>query len=68
MLFAIAHDNVAWRAAGMVPTEIERFNAFAQTVAQVPTFVISAGTELATLPALVAAAMNRSMQPGGTLP
>lgn len=68
MLFAMAHDNVAWRAAGMVPRAIGRFNAFAQTVAQVPTFVISAGTELATLPSLVAAAMNRSAQREGNLP
>lgn len=68
MLFAIAHDNVAWRPAGLVPRAIRRFNAFAQMVAQVPTFVISAGTELATLPALVAAAMDRSTQPGRNLP
>lgn len=67
MLFAIAHDNVAWRPAGMVPKAVRRFDAFAQAVAQVPTFNISAGTDLATLPALVAAAMNRAAQPAESL-
>lgn len=68
MLFAIAHDNVAWRAAGMVPRAVRRFDVFARAVAQVPTFAISAGVELATLPGLVAAAMDRSMQPAELVP
>lgn len=68
MLVAIAHDNVAWRAAGMVPRAVRRFDVYAQTVAQVPTFIISAGTDLATLPALVAAAMEQTIQPARNLP
>jgi hypothetical protein len=58
MLTAMAHDNVAWRPAGMVPKALRRFDVFANIVAKVPTFRISAGTELASLPALVAAVMN----------
>ncbi len=58
MLVAMAHDNVAWRPAGMISKALLRFDVFARTVTQVPTFVISAGLDLATLPALVAAAMN----------
>lgn len=68
MLVAIAHDNVAWRPAGMVPRAVRRFDAVAQAVAQVPTFIISAGAELATLPALVAAAMDRCTPTAGNLP
>lgn len=68
MLLAIAHDNVAWRPAGMVPRAVRRFDAVARAVAQVPTFVISAGAELATLPALVAATMDRCTPTGGNRP
>ncbi len=58
MLVAMAHDNVAWRPAGMISKALLRFDVFAKTVTQAPTFVISAGLDLASLPALVAAAMN----------
>ncbi len=50
ILTAIAHDNVAWRPAGMTPKAVRRFEAFARTVAQVPAFRLSAGTDLASLP------------------
>ena len=65
MLVAMAHDNVAWRPAGMISRSLSRFDVFAKAVTQAPTFVISAGLELASLPALVAAAMN---DPAGRLP
>lgn len=59
MLIAIAHDNVAFRAAGMTPRALNRFAQLGSMVAKVPTFEISAGRELASLPAMIAAAMNR---------
>ncbi|PWV99901.1 hypothetical protein DFR52_103100 [Hoeflea marina] len=61
MLIAIAHDNVAFRAAGMTPRALRRFGELGGMVADVPTFQISAGRELASLPAMVAAAMNEDV-------
>ena len=54
MLVAIAHDNVPWRPAGMTSKALRSFAIMAQAVADVPAFVISAGEELSTLPAMVA--------------
>lgn len=62
-LVAIAHDNVAWRPAGMTIRAQERFSALAGMVAQVPTFELSAGRDLATLPELISSAMLRSCAP-----
>jgi hypothetical protein len=58
MLTAIAHDNVAWRPAGMTPKAVRRFETFARTVAQVPAFRLSAGTDLASLPDLLRTALD----------
>lgn len=59
MLIGIAHDNVAFRAAGMTPRALSRFGQLGAMVAKVPTFQISAGRELASLPAMIAAVMNK---------
>jgi hypothetical protein len=64
MLVGLAHDNVAFRAAGMLPTTLKRYQAFARAVSQAPTFRISAGPDLASLPSMVAAAMNAAAGPG----
>lgn len=53
MLVAIAHDNVPWRASGMTPKALRSFSVMAQAVADVPSFMISAGEDLASLPALI---------------
>jgi hypothetical protein len=58
LLIAMSHDNVSWRKAGMTPKALRRFEVFAQALAQVPAFRISASPELSSLPALVATAMQ----------
>jgi hypothetical protein len=58
MLVAIAHDNVPWRASGMTPKALRSFAVMAETVADVPAFLISAGEELATLPAMISEVLN----------
>ncbi|MBA3448756.1 MAG: hypothetical protein H0T56_14355 [Pseudaminobacter sp.] len=58
MLIAVSHDNVAWRAAGMVSKALLRFDVLARTIALAPTFRIEAGPDLASLPGLVVAAVN----------
>ena len=50
ILVALAHDNVAWRQAGMTPKALRAFAVFSRAVAGVPTFKLSAGTDLAILP------------------
>jgi hypothetical protein len=64
-LVAIAHDNVAWRPAGMTNRAQERFSALADMVASVPTYELSAGENLDALPAVIADAM---MHPQGKEP
>ncbi len=63
-LVAIAHDNVAWRPAGMTTRAQTRFSALADMVASVPTFELSAGEDLDALPAVIADAMMRSTTKG----
>ncbi len=54
LLIAIAHENVAWREAGMVPNAVAKFKSLASTVAKVPAFGLNVGTDLVSLPGLVA--------------
>jgi hypothetical protein len=58
-LVELAHENVAWRKAGMTRQAMDRFRAFARAVGEAPTFMLSAGTDLDALPAVVADAMRR---------
>ncbi len=58
ILVALAHDNVAWPQAGMTPKALRAFAVFSRAVAAVPTFKLSAGTELATLPDILKKALQ----------
>lgn len=60
ILIGMAHENVAWRPAGMVPKAVQKFDVLAQMISQVSTYSLSAGTDLASLPALVSDAINGS--------
>jgi hypothetical protein len=53
LLIAMAHENVAWRPAGMVPRAVVKFKALAEAVARVPAYSLNVAPELATLPALL---------------
>jgi len=64
-LIALAHENVAWRPAGMVPKAVRRFEALARTLAGVPAFALSAGPDLASLPGAVMAAIDARPASGG---
>lgn len=63
-LVAIAHDNVAWRPAGMTQRAQDRFSALATMVASVPTFELSAGENLDTLPDVISSAMTDTLTAG----
>ena len=60
ILIALAHDNVAWRPAGMTIKAQARFDVLAETIARVPAFVLSAGEDLASLPNMVARALEET--------
>lgn len=61
VLIALAHDNVGWRAEGMTPKAMRSYAVFAQAVQSVPVLKLSAGTDLAALPGLVANALTEAM-------
>ena len=63
-LVAIAHDNVAWRPAGMTSRAQHRFSALADMVASVPTFELSAGENLDTLSDVISSAMTAALRVG----
>lgn len=58
LLIELAGDNVAWRPLGMTQRAQERFDVLAEIVAQVPAFLLSAGTDLETLPAVVSKGLD----------
>jgi hypothetical protein len=58
LLVALAHDNVAWRQAGMTPKALRTYATFSRAVASVPTFKLSAGTDLASLPSVLREALQ----------
>jgi len=57
-LIALAHENVAGRPLGVTPRAQRRFAAISRAVAAADTFVLSAGTDLETLPAAVSARLE----------
>ncbi|WP_457939792.1 hypothetical protein [Mesorhizobium sp. 10J20-29] len=59
LLMALAHDNVAARPGGMTIKAQARFEALAEVVARVPALMLSAGTELRTLPGILAEALEQ---------
>ncbi len=58
ILVALAHDNVAWRQAGMTPKALRAYSVFSRAVSSVPAFKLSAGTELASLPDVLKKALQ----------
>lgn len=61
VLVALAHDNVGWRAAGMTPKARQSYAMFAEAVQSVPVLKLSAGTDLAALPQIMATALAAEM-------
>jgi hypothetical protein len=57
ILVALAHDNVAFRAAGMTPKAMRSYGVYARAVANVPTFELNAGTDLDALPLVLMEAL-----------
>jgi len=57
-VIALAHENVAGRALGVTPRARRRFMAITRAVAAARTFRLSAGTDLESLPALIAARLD----------
>lgn len=60
-LIALAGDNVAWRPAGMTARAGNRFDQLSDMVAATPTFLLSAGEDLASLPALVSNVLKKAL-------
>jgi hypothetical protein len=60
-LIALAHENVAGRPLGVTPRARRRFAALSRAVAAADTFVLSAGTDLGSLPAAVTARLETAM-------
>ncbi len=65
VLTVLAHDNVAARAAGMTAKAMDRFMTFADMIQRTPAFTLHAGEDLASLPAIVAQALDGG---AGTVP
>ncbi len=57
ILVALAHDNVAFRAAGMTPKALRSYGMYARAVASVPAFELNAGTDLDALPLVLIEAL-----------
>jgi len=64
MLIALAHDNVAQRAAGMTIKSRRLFETLADVVPRVPTFLLRAGEALDTLPDIARRALEPWPQRG----
>lgn len=58
LLLALAHENVAWRPAGMVPKATRKFSLLAGAVRQVPAWLLQAGPDMASLPDVLSDAMR----------
>lgn len=57
VMIALAHDNVGVSSTGMAPKALASFRTIAQAVQSVPCLVLSAGSDLTSLPLIVEKAL-----------